>query len=99
MTDRQINGVDYLTGERGVPLSELVVLEETERAEPSRLFPSLPDGYPTFAAAFVTKYGVAERSQAPVVVSETSESIIRSFWDQTDGEINKVDPRKARRAW
>lgn len=93
-----VTGIDYLTGETEIPVSQLRFVEKGN-ADTSALFPETEPGFAEFAGVFVNKYGVAESSNPPVVLTETSLSVVRSFYDSTGGAINRVDDSKANKCW
>lgn len=94
-----VTGIDYLTGQRGIPVSDLRFITKDRSAPDSALFPDVDPDFPRFAALFARKYGVAESGQPPVVLTDESLSIIRSHFKATEGQINRVDEPKARKSW
>lgn len=100
MTDNSVTGIDYLTGKDGIPVGELrFVKKGNADTEDSAIFPETPPGFADFAAMFVKKYGVSEASEPPIVVTPESLGVIRSYYDETDGRINRVSDSKARKSW
>lgn len=91
-----ITGIDYLTGVEA-PLDELRVV--TKEKTDSERFPKTESGFPGFAALFVRKFGVSNSGQPPIVLTDESLAVVRSYFKATDGEIRRVDERKARKSW
>lgn len=95
-----VTGIDYLTGEDGIAVSSLRFVTKGNAEPPdSELFPETEPGFADFAAQFVRKYGVSNASQPPIVVTPESLGIIRSYYQETDGRINRVSDSKARKSW
>lgn len=92
-----VTGIDYLTGESGIPLDELRFVDKGGAKPP--LFPDVPDGFPAFAAVFCNKYGVASSSLPPVVLTDESLAVVRTYYDRTDGRINRVSDERANKSW
>lgn len=92
-------GIDYLSGVDGIPVSELRFITKDETPD-SALFPDCTARFGQFAASFCRKYGVAERAEAPVVLTPESLEIIRNYYDATDGRINRIsDDQSAEILW
>lgn len=96
---RQLTGIDYLTGKRGIPVSELRFITKHKSARDSDIFPDTSADFARFAAAFVQKYGVGQTAEAPVVLTDESLAVVRSFYDRTDGEIHNVNDTRASKSW
>jgi hypothetical protein len=94
-----VTGIDYLTGQRGIPVSDLRFITKDRNTPDSDLFPDVEADFPRFAALFARKYGVANSGQPPVVLTDESLGIVRSHFKATDGQINRVDDYKARKSW
>lgn len=94
-----VTGIDYLTGKRGIPVSDLRFITKDSDTPDSPIFPDHDPDLPRFAALFARKYGVADSGQPPVVLTDESLAIIRSHFKATDGQINRVDDYKARKSW
>lgn len=97
---RQITGIDYLTGKRGIPVGELRFITKGEGADSdSDIFPATSADFARFAAAFVQKYGVGDTAEAPVVLTDESLAVVRSFYERTDGQIHNVNDTRASKSW
>lgn len=94
-----VTGIDYLTGQRGIPVSDLRFVTKDTESPDSRIFPTVDPDFPRFAALFARKYGVAESGQPPVVLTDESLRIVRSHFKATEGQINRVDDYKAAKSW
>lgn len=98
MTD-PITGIDYLTGEDGIPVSDLRFITAAADGD-TAIFPDVTADFARFAAAFVQKYGFGDTAaEAPVVLSPESLGVVRSYYERTGGEIHNVNERKARKSW
>lgn len=95
-----VTGMDYLTGEDGIPVPNLRFVTKGNAETPdSDIFPKTNPGFAAFAAQFVRKYGVSNTSNPPVVLTPESLGIIRSYYEETDGRINRVSDSRARKSW
>lgn len=92
-----VTGIDYLTGERGIPVNDLNFVDKGAARPP--LFPAVPDGFAAFAAVFCNKYGVASDSLPPVVLTDESLAVVRTYYDRTGGRINRVSDERANKSW
>lgn len=98
MTD-SVTGIDYLSGEDGIPVPELRFITEAADSD-SAIFPDVTGDFARFAAAFVQKYGYGDTAaEAPVVLSPESLAVVRTFYERTGGEIHNVNDPKARKSW
>lgn len=98
MTD-PITGIDYLTGEAGIPVSNLRFVTKEREDSDSAIFPNVDRDFAEFAASFIQKYGTGEAAEAPVVLTPESLSVVRSFYERTGGMIRNVNDPKARKSW
>jgi|AntDeeMinimDraft_7_1070377.scaffolds.fasta_scaffold00105_7 hypothetical protein len=98
MTD-PITGIDYLTGEDGIPISDLRFVTEAADSD-AAIFPDATAEFARFAASFVQKYGFGDTTaEAPVVLSPESLAVVRSYYEKTGGEIHNVNDPKAQKSW
>lgn len=94
-----ITGIDYLTGEDGIPVPNLRFVTAAADSE-SAIFPDVTAEFARFAAAFVQKYGYGDTAaEAPVVLSPESLSVVRTYYERTDGQIHNVNDRRAKKSW
>lgn len=89
-----VTGIDYLTGDDGIPVGDLRFIDKGGGDPP--MFPDEPTDFATFASVFCRKYGVTDSGLPPVVVTDESLAVIRSFYDRTNGQINRVNSQQAR---
>mgnify|MGYP006295830023 CR=1 FL=1 len=96
----EITGIDYLTGEDEIRLSNLrFIVKNGDPSDDSNIFVDASEDFANFAANFCEKFGILEDADPPVVVSPESLETIRSAFERTDGQFSNVSGQKSLNSW